>query len=301
MSAGLSRGLIVAGHELTDAFRSRRALVLLVLFLLGSVGSTLLFIQVLHAIEVEVVTAMGLTPSDEPGGTTAVLWESDAFRDLVAALVGNHELADRLLSVPPVALFFGWLALTFTPLLVILLTSPRIAEDIGALTARFDLTRVDRATWCLGRMGGQAVMLAAALLLSAAGTWVTGWIRLNGFDPLPNAIAMAGLAGKAWLYAMAFAGLALGVSQISRSPVLATVYALLGYIVISTAAGFCVYFRTRGSYPLWTMIHDLTPNGHLRELWHPDPQHWGPAGLMLLVLSFTYFLAGYAILSRRDV
>jgi len=161
----------IAGYELIDAFRSKRAIILLILYLMGSIGASLVFINVLHKIERQTVEAMGLTPSDEPGATTRTLWKSKHFEKMMIGLVGDKELAQRLLSIPPVSLFYSWLALTFTPLLVMLMASSRIAEDVSTASVRFVLFRTSRSTWCLGKFAGQSLMLAVALLLSGLGTW----------------------------------------------------------------------------------------------------------------------------------
>ena len=61
--------------------------------------------------------------TDPTGSVTATLWKSDAFRRMLTHLIGNRELAESLLSVPPLALYYGWLSFAFAPVLVMLTSS----------------------------------------------------------------------------------------------------------------------------------------------------------------------------------
>jgi hypothetical protein len=70
MPSAIRQFLIVTRYEVVDAFRSRRALTLLLLYLLGSLAATNLFVHVLHKVENQLVEAMNLTPYDEAGGVT---------------------------------------------------------------------------------------------------------------------------------------------------------------------------------------------------------------------------------------
>ena len=120
--------MTVAGHELADSIRSRRAIVLLILYLAGSIVGTLIFVKVLHEVETQVVKAMSLDPTKNPGGVTTTLWESSAFREIVVHLVGDREIAMEFLRIPPIALYYGWLSFAFAPLLVIMTAAPRVGR-----------------------------------------------------------------------------------------------------------------------------------------------------------------------------
>lgn len=300
MRRPLTQFITVAAYELVDAIRSWRAIVLLVLYLLGSVVSCVFFIKVLHKVEVDLVESMGLTASSEPGRTTRVLWESKDFRKIVTRLVGNRELAEQLLSVPPIVLFYSWLSLTFAPLLVMMLASSRIAEEVYTSSIRYVLFRTERSTWILGKLTGQAIMLAVALLLSGAGACLTAWIRMPGFSPLEGLVPLLVFSSKAWIYCFSYLGLAFCVSQWCRSPVMATAIGLLLMIVVSIVAGVSTYKLGQGGSSLWNLLYHITPQGHRLDLWYPNWSRFAPAGCMLIVLGFCYFFLGYGVFSRRD-
>ena len=300
MKRFLRHFVVVAAHEIVDGFRSRRALALLLLYLLGSVASCLLFIKVLHSIEEELVTAMGLTPSAEAGSVTATLWQSDSFKHMMGELVGDRALAARLLAIPPLSLFYGWLSFTFAPLLVLLLSSPRIAEEVGTASVRYVLVRTGPAEWCTGKLAGQAVMLLAALLVSAAGAWAVGYVRFSGFEPLGSIPHLAGFALKAWIYTWPFLCLALAVSQFTRSPVIATAAAFVVFTVITIASFAAEHFTGEGWRRFLDVVFLFTPRASRLGLWTPEAAQFVPAAVLLAAIGLFYFLCGYAFFVRRD-
>lgn len=302
MTPSIAGVAIMARHELADAVRSRRALVLLTLYLVGSVAATAIFATLLKHIEVEVSAAVGLESARQVGTVSSTLWKSKPFREMVIHLTGDRALGETLLQVPPVGLFYGWLSLTFAPLLVLMTAAGRMAEDIGDGSARFILFRSSRLDWCLGTFLGQAGQLLLALLLSALGAWVTGWWRLAGaFDAVATMQAMLWLAFKAWFYALAALGLALGVSQFFSSPHLATVVGFIVLVGLSVLAGLARHFSGDGLRRLWDLALLLTPGGHRLGVWHNDAAHLLPTMAYLVALAFVYLFAGYAYLARRDL
>ena len=292
---------VITRHEIVDAFRSRRAVTLLLLYILGSIAACNIFVHMLHSIETELVQAMGLTPYEEAGGVTRTLWKSENFRRMLTGLIGDRDLASELLSIPPLAIFFGWVSLTFTPLLVILVSSPRIAEEVGTASVRFVLFRTTRGTWVCGKFAGQALLLFFALLLSTAAAWVVGLIRMPSFNVLDSFAAILAYGLKAWIYSLAFLGLALAVSQFSRSPVMATGAGLLLMTLLTAAAIASDHWRGPGWFRILDVIHMMTPRGNHMALWHPDTAHLVPGLVILPALGILYFLAGYLLFARRDL
>lgn len=207
---------VVARYELADAVRSRRAAVVIVLYMTGAVVAMNGFISILHRLEEQIARTLGISVLESAGAVTDSLWRSVHFRNMIIGLVGDRDIAMDLLDIPPIALMFGWLAFTFTPMLVMLTTSARIADEIGSGSVRYSLQRCSRATWSLGKFAGQAGLVVLALLLSAISAWVVARIRLDIMDSWATAQAFMIFAGKAWIYSFAFIGLATGVSQMSR-------------------------------------------------------------------------------------
>lgn len=293
--------LTVAGHELADSVRSRRALVLLILYFLGALAATLLFVKVLHEVENRVESALGVTKSNRAGGATSSLWKNELFRDALVNLTGDKKLALELLSLPPLGVFYGWLSFAFAPLMVVLLSATRIADEVWSGSVRFVLFRTSRLAWCMGKFIGQACLLLAALLVSAAAAWFVGWVRLAAFDPGANAWAITFFAVKAWVYALAFLGLALGVSQMVTSPNMAAALSFVALVVMGIVGAVADHLAGGGWRRVWELVHLLTPGGHQMDLWRLDMAHSLPAAVFLLALAIAYMLIGHARFSRRDL
>ena len=291
----------VARHELVDSIRSRRAIVLLILYVLGAVAATLLFVKLLHTLENQLEKAIGVAEAQKAGGTSSALWKNQMFKGMLSHVVGSDAAAIKLLSFTPLALFYGWISFTFTPLLVILMSSARISEEIWSGSVRFVMFRTSRLSWCAGKFAGQALQLLVALLLSALAAWVTGWFRLAFFAPLPNAIDLLVFALKAWVYSIAFLGLATGVSQAVASPNVATALGFVAMVVVGILHSIASWVTMQP----WRMILETTdmmlPGGHQLDLWLTDAAHAVPAVLFVLCLGTAYALAGYVSFSRRNL
>ena len=293
--------LTVARHEWTDSVRSRRTLVVLVLYVAVSLAATAIFVTLLRSIEREFMRALGLKPAAGTGGVTVTVWQSDAFKRVVGDLVRDRDLANALLGMPPLALFFGWLSFTFGPLLVLLTAAGRIAEEVASGSARFVLFRCPRLAWTLGKFGGQALLILCGLVLSAATVTVFGWLRLESCDPAATVFAIFGLALKVWVYCLPFLGLALGISQVTRSPHLATALSFLALMGLGIGGHVAEQNAAGGWARLWTLAAQLLPFSHQPDLWRQDWAHVLPAAVVLMGLAGAYLLAGYACLRRRDV
>lgn len=291
----------IARHELTDSVRSRRVIVLILLYVAGSMAATLLFVNILQKIERQVADGLGVAVAAGAGNVTSALWKSDAFRRVLTGLAGDRELAERLLDIPPCGVFYGWLVFAFTPALVMLTSTTRIAEEIWSGSARYVLFRASRLQWCLGKFVGQAIQLLGALLLSAAGAWLVSWLRMKSFDPDATAWAMLLFAVRAWVYSLAFLGLALAVSQWCAAPNLALALGFLAMIVMAVLTGVAEHFAGEGWRRGWDVLLALTPGGHRSDLWWGDAAHGLPAMIFLGCLSFAYLAAGYARFCRRDL
>jgi len=301
MNSPLRSVWTVARHELADSIRSRRVIVLLILYFAGSMAATATFISVLQQIELQLVQSLGLGGATATGSVTATLWKSSAFREILTQLVGDAQLAKSLLAIPPLALFYGWLSFCFAPALVMLSSSSRISEEISTGSVRFVSFRASRLHWCLGKFAGQAAQLFLALVLSAMAAWIMGRLQMHSFQPLASAQAMLIFSAKAWVYAIAFLGLATGISQLCAGPNLAIALGFMGLIVVSVLSPLSRHLAGDGMGRLWDLVNMLVPGGHRMDLWWGDPSHLLPALVFLPALGLAYLLMGYFFFSRRDL
>ena len=168
-------------------------------------------------------------------------------------------------------------------------------------SSRFVLFRTTRGIWCCGKFAGQAVLLLVALLLSGLAAWVVGVIRMATFASLDTGVKILIFSLKAWVYSLSYLGLALGVSQMTRSPTIATSIGLIGISALAVVAHVSDHWRGSGWFRLLDITSTLTPRGNNMLLWHQDAVHLVPGIVLLTALGLFYFSAGYFVFARRDL
>lgn len=293
--------LTVARHELSDSIRSRKAVVMLILYVAGSLLVCNGIVSGIHRAEAEISRTLGLAPSATTGTVIDNLWKSHHFQRIVRDMIGDRELAEQLISVHPMAIVYGLLAFAFTPVLVILLASPRISEELNSGSIRFALMRTSKWSWCLGKYLGQGFMTILALTLSAIATWCLLRFRIMGMDSFSAAQGMMIYAWKAWLFSLGYLGLALGISQLTHSPNKAMASGFGAWILFAVLGVMSKTWTGEGWRQIWRGIHLALPSGHRMDLWRADPAHQLPAALFIFCLSLMYMAAGHIFLDRKDL
>ena len=291
----------IARYEIADSVLSRRVAVLLILYLAGTMLACNGFISIIHKLETQLTEVMALGSVSSPGAVTDALWKSDTFRRMIIHLVGDKDVALELLSVPPIALVYAWLVFMFIPVLIMMSASGRIAEETAHGSARFILIRVTRSEWCLGKFMGQAIEVILPLSLSVIGAWSIARFRLVGLDGFAAMQAMIIYGWKAWIYALPFIGLALGISQLTKSPYLAMAIGFFTWVVMSILFLMSRHFAGDGLKQIWTVIPMLMPAGHRLDLWRLDPVHVCVASFYLVVLGIAYLCAGHLVFAKKDI
>lgn len=293
--------LLVTWFDLRESLRSRQAVALLIIYLLGSMAATGLFVALLSEIENALANSLSVSQTDRPGVMTEVLMESEEMLEIASGLIGDRELAEELVSIPPIALFYGWLSLTFVPLLVAFTSADTVSSELSSGSARFVLFRTDRLHWTLGKLGGQTLLMIVGILSGAMGVWIIGFASLASFQPAATALWLLKLSTRASIYGFTFLGLTLGISQINRSSHSSRALALLLLIALGIGGILTGSEALQQHAPiLLSSIHPLFPNAHRIDLWRPDLLSRLPSILMLLAMSATYFGAGHMVMSRRD-
>jgi ABC-type transport system involved in multi-copper enzyme maturation permease subunit len=292
---------LIGAFDFVDSIRSRKAIALLVLFFAASLGSTYLFIKLLNAIEQSLAKALAVASTERPGAMTASLFESEQFRDVMGRLVGDRELAGVIMAIPPLALFYGALVLALVPVLVVLSSSDAIAQDVASGSIRYSLLRVDRLSFVLGKLLGQFSLLCAGMLVGAVASYVMGAILLAHFEPVLTGYWMLRLGGRALLYGFAYLGIALGVSQLTRSAGLARALGItvwIGLAILGAVLDSRVVVAAAPS--LAPALRQILPSAHRLDLFRPDLLERAPAYVMLLALGFMYFGLAHLRFARRD-
>jgi ABC-type transport system involved in multi-copper enzyme maturation permease subunit len=290
----------VALAECAGAVRSRRVLVVLVLYLLVSVFCMSSTITILGKMEAELSKVLQLPETHETGVVSATLWKSVPFQNMVQMGLRNDLVYNDIVGRHPVELIYAWFAFLCAPLLAMLVAGNRIADDLKTGAVRYALVRVTRLEWTLGKYCGQVLMVAIALAVSAVGAWLVAVFRLSGvgmFELLP---AMFDWGLRAGLYELAWLGLALGVSHVARSGSRASA---LGFLAI----GLCVAWPSILKFLSawigcgWLEHFDaLVPSSAVLSLWRRSFAALFTGGVHLLVLGLAYLMLGHAVFRRGD-
>ena len=292
----------VAYYEWFDALRSRRALVVLLLYMAAAVCTMHWSINTLHKIETHLATALQLPASEQAGVVSTALWKSKPFQRMMKQMTQNDLVLRDITGKHPAELIYAWFAFFYTPLLVVLVAGNRIAEELGSGTVRYALFRTSRASWSFGKFMGQALMLGLALILSGASAYIVAKIRLAGSGTPDLFLNMVQWSARAWIYSIPYLGLAMGLSHLTRSASKATV---MGIIAITVCFALSILLRhftaDTGWRSLFPQIGLLLPDGHKMSLWRNSAPPLISGAVWLTTLGFCYLLAGYAVFRKRDV
>jgi len=301
MKLSLKDVFIVWKYEWFDLYRSRLAIFWLSLYLLGALSSSLFFIMVIGGIENKIAQETNLSETKKAGAMTSSLQESRQFREIVTQLVGDAELARQFMTAPLIALFFGWMSLTFAPFLVILLSSESVSSDISSGAARFSLFRTSRLAYVLGKGASQATLVLAGIVLSALITWLVGMFRLSSFKAESAAWYLLIYSLRSWIYTLPFLGLGLAVSQVIKSVQLSRAVGIVIFFATVIFYRIADQFSAEGFARIWELLIIVLPQGHRLDFWRPDLMSQVSAVSFSLGLAFLYFMAGYYLFSRKDI
>ena len=289
--------------ELFDAVRSRRALVLIALYLIVSLLTMGGTITALGKMENQLADTLGVEQVEGRSGlVSATLWKSKPFQRIVRHLVDDPLVYDDIVGRHPAELLYAWLVFLFVPLMTVLFTSNRVAGDVRSGAVRYMLTRVTRLEWSLGKYLGNAVLVLSGLLVGAVGAWLVAAWKLSGAD-IPSLLpAMVGWSLKAWILSLAWIGVSLGVSHLFKTPAKADGLALVALFACSVTPN--VLSLLAHSDGVWSKLLFLTclfPSGAEDALWRASFTPVALAAVWLLALGLCFLSLGHALFARRDV
>lgn len=292
---------LVARFELWDAMRSKKALALLILYLTASLAGTALFIRTVEAIEGALADTLAVARTAQVGTMTSTLFESDQFRRILTSMVGDAKLAAELVTLPPLALFYGAFALGLVPLLVVLSASDTIALEVSTGAVRYSLFRCDKLSFALGKFFGQVGLMVVGVFLGGLACYVLGAFSFASFDALGTAYWTAVLSLRTCFFGFAFLGVAFLVSQLTPSVNLARAGGILLWFAFTAGYHLLDIEEVRAKAPvLIPTLQELFPGAHRLDLWRPEVVSRLSAEVMLLGLGALFFTLGYWRFSRRD-
>jgi ABC-type transport system involved in multi-copper enzyme maturation permease subunit len=209
--------LRIASFDFFESVRSRKALALLALYVAGSLAASGMFTRFVMAFEDTASEVLSVGKTETAGAMTEELMLSDNMLRFFEELVGDKELAKALVRIPPLALFYGWLAFTFIPLLTTLTSGDAVAAEVASGSVRFALFRVDRLTWALGKLLGQAILMALGIAAGAVAAFLISTVLLADSHRLQTLMWLGRFSVRAFFYGFAYLGMAVGASLYAKS------------------------------------------------------------------------------------
>ena len=286
--------------EWTDAIRSRRALVLLLLYLASAACCMYGTISILGRMEAELAQVLQLPESEKTGVVSATLWKSKPFQRMVRAGVRNDLVYNDIAGRHPAELVYAWFAFFCAPLLVVLVAGNRVADDLRSGAVRYSIVRCTRAEWSLGKYFGQATMIACALAVSAVGAWIVAVCRLSGVGAFELLPAMFGWGLRAWIYSLAWLGIALGLSHVCRSGSRAISLGIFAVVLLAVLPPL-LQKSVEWTGCAWLENFDLLAPASAKDyLWRRGCAPLAAALCQLGTLGFASLALGYAVFRRRD-
>lgn len=298
---------LVARFELGEALRSRLLVVMILLFVGGGVLGAWGYTRLISTLEEKTAQMMGAPEAKRPGGTIKRLRDSRNYRDVLMVFLRDEAKADYYAALPPIVVFFGWASFMFTPWLILFTSAETIASEVASRSIRFSVMRTGRLELALGKMAGQALIIAGVTALSAVAFYLVAWGRLDGFEHRETALGLLSYWPRVMLYSLPFLAWALLASMVSSSVNVARIVSLGGGVVLGMLSGLADGAKGFGwregpvGDAVWLAVRFIVPFGHYEGLSYP-PGGGLPADLALcLTLTVLYFGVGFLVLRKRDL
>lgn len=302
MSGALGRIGRVAVLEGRMSLRSRRALVVTLLFLAVSAGLMYAMISIFASLEAGLSSTLGLPGGSSPGAMAEALWKSKPFVRMMERMAGGSLVFADIQGRHPLLLAYAANVFFLVPLLTLLVSASSVANDVRSGAARFWLVRVTRTEWALGKFCGEALTVAGAMAVGALAAWGVMLTRL----PFSEAVTMLpGLFDwmvRAFFYSLAWLGLFLGLSHVASSGGKATALGILALLGVAAWRPMLSQLAENVAGFAWVTHFDvLVPGAFYPLLWRRSPSALFQGVVLLSALAFLYLSLGAAVFRRRDV
>jgi ABC-type transport system involved in multi-copper enzyme maturation permease subunit len=303
---------LIAGFDLRESLRTRRALVLIVLYLVCSTVSSLVYVQTVRLAEKAMSQATQELARGAQGvkgaagaGLAVGLLKSEGYRSVLKFVAGGDEsVASYLASFPPMVLIFTWCSLAFLPWLIALTSYDQVAGDLHLRTVRYTALRTHRFAFVAGKLAAQLLLVAGIATLGMAPVVIVGWTQLDSFEPIPTITSLLSTAPVTLAYAAAFVGAVSLASQLCRTPGAARA-AAIGLLLVLWILAVLGPGGRGSDAPLWRMLAApfayLSPWTYKASFFRPELATRAGASLACVALCAFYVGLGFLRFRSRDI
>ena len=298
----VARIVRVAIADIGTSLRSRRAIVMILLFAAVSALIAYALVSAFAAIEREVVAALGLPAADNPCAVSATLWKSKPFMRFASGVAGGNLVFADIIGRHPLVLAYAFFMFSTVAVLTLLVSAPKIADEIRSGAARYWLIRTTRGEWSIGKFVGEALLVAVSLSVGSLSAWGVVAFRLPGATGAVLLPDFLDWTARAAAYAFAWLGLFIGISHVARSGGKAVAFSIMAMLALSVwpvtlgnIAEACPYLSfVKG-------LDVLAPHSAMSLMWRRTPAALLRGVVHLSAISFLYVGIGAALFRRRDV
>lgn len=274
--------LEIVVYELQASIATRRALMVIALYLGSGIIGSLIYVGSLRAIEERAVHGLiqqGVSP--EEAATALTVIQDKAYEDIVSFFVGapKEDLNPTLIESALLPVFL-WASLVFLPLLILLTSFDHMVSDLHSRSVCYQMLRVSRRELLAGKTISQMILFSTVTLLNAACLLGMGLIML---DSVSIAETVPGLL-LSWLLLIPVGFCYVGITTFSSSSAKQPFGALVMTVFILFA------LRLMGAAHHWESIdflQHLSPSHYETGLWLAHVT--GPIGSIAAYTAFGSF------------
>ena len=294
--------LKVALYELMAALKTRRALIVTLVYLAFSALGAYIYVAGIKALEDTLINAMIAQGADAlSAASTISMVEEEAYQKIIAFFVGTEiERINPSLLRSPLLPPFMWGSLTFLPFLILLTGFDHVVSDVHSRSIRYSLLRVSRTELLLGKTLGQIILLASVTIISSIFLLLAAAVQLESFSIIDTAPALA----LAWLEIMPFGfcyvGLVTLCSSVPRQPFGALALSSAGLIGLKVMGFFAHIPSDHDLAPLYWLSY-LSPSKYETGLWMADPSGPLTSTLAYVLLGAGFVMLANIFLEKRDL
>jgi ABC-type transport system involved in multi-copper enzyme maturation permease subunit len=299
----LTDAWIVASFEFKHAFKSAKAVVFIVLYSLAALISGLIYIQIVRGLENNAFKLMVKSGTDPLQAQLAMgQVKSLGMKELFEFFSGGDQtMADYLIGIPPIILFFFWGSLAFLPFLIALMSFDQLSGDLKARMIRFLTPRTHRVSIALGKLLSQTGVFMIVTVANSLVILAVAAARLSSFDVSVGLLYLL----KFWCFLLFFGWCYLGLMLMWSAVTTTPIYSLLMGILSLTLFWLLSFLSKLDSLDSWhrylSYLSYLSPSHYEKGLWRPE---WGEAlGALcaFLIFGLVFFGIGCEVLRRRDL
>ncbi len=282
-------------HELVIAAKTKRLLVVSLVYVAAAVLGSLAYSYALREIEAAALAALDETGMDPIRAAAAyTLTSNTAYTQLVAFFAGApvEELAESVLRSAPVPVYF-WASLTFLPFLIGFTSFDVVQSDLHNRTLCYSTLRASRRTLLLAKFVAHLITLTLVSGLAALAFLLLTTVMVKSVELGTTVPGML----RVWLFLIpvgaAYLALTTTMSTLTKRAAAALAFAVTGVFLLRVFYWLGA-IPEESSYALLRYLRYVSPVTYQDSLWR--------AGILTPftgVLAFAVFTAVFLFLAER--